>query len=557
MKALLVTEKCLPQGEQRDGGARVVDTLLKAFGSSLTIFQFGSGQKIPESYQFEYPYQGDNRFIRRIKNAPFIGDKIEDVLERYTHLIFIHASMQFSLISHPPKPHQMIWTFPMFLTPSYLAAGEEVPTTYFEWEKTALRYSHKIITPSHLEKKQLMRQYQIPEKKISMIPRGIERESLPHTSRKLNKKLHFCSVGSIKPQKNTLDLLLLFRKLLDLYPLAHLSIVGPIQDQYYGNSVKKALYQLGLDNHVTFFGHIPPANLGKVLKPCHIHLSTTRCETFGRSIFETLSLGIPNVAFSPNNASFEFLHRLPYISYCQTIEEAINRVCTLINNYETLSALSKEIAYFYDDAFLGNLLYAQFKNPETLIISDYDGTLFHKESKEKTRQCLDAFSTYSQKIICTARSPKNVIDQLSNYGILADWVIGLSGAIIADGTGQIHRTVPIENSKELVSSLPLQQIWDDQGEILQFFGPEQQVPFVNGLRREVYEGKAYLQNWKASKLFSIHFLLRKIKWRGNIRVYGDGPYDEEMIQFFDGKTITSDPKSIIEPKEQTYEEILL
>src|SRR5690606_26298221 len=89
------------------------------------------------------------------------------------HVIFSHISMQFGLVDVSLREDLNIWTFPMFLTPSYRASGEIVPERYFQAEYQALKKSKNIVTPSHLEKRQLVETYAIPSERIHIIPRGV------------------------------------------------------------------------------------------------------------------------------------------------------------------------------------------------------------------------------------------------------------------------------------------------------------------------------------------------------------------------------------------------
>ena len=101
IKILLVTEKYNPVETQRDGGARLVTTLKQAFGNNLQIMQFGKNYNDKATFCFNYPFASSNRFKRRLANAHFIVEKIKSVEKYFTHVIFIHLSMQFGLVDIP------------------------------------------------------------------------------------------------------------------------------------------------------------------------------------------------------------------------------------------------------------------------------------------------------------------------------------------------------------------------------------------------------------------------------------------------------------------------
>ncbi len=321
MKILLITEKCHPRAEARDGGARLVETLKIAFGRSLDILQFGM---TTDSAYFEYPHPFPNRFERRLANAQFIAERIKEVEQRYTHLLFVHVSMQFGLVDIPMADGIEIWTFPMFLTPSYIASGESVPDTYLEQERLTLNMSHQILTPSHLEKRQLVDHYFIPEERIHVIPRGLDSKLYLGKVRSFDQEaLKICSIGSIKPQKNTLGLIQQFSAIRERFPDAQLKIIGAVQDSTYAQKVNAEIEHLHIQNSVELTGYIPPNKVSEAIQDAHIHLSRSHCETFGRSIFETLAAGIPNIAKRTENAAAEFLHDLPYVKFIDADHEVL------------------------------------------------------------------------------------------------------------------------------------------------------------------------------------------------------------------------------------------
>ena len=312
MKILLVTEKYEPEDSKRDGGSRVVTTLKESFGDILSIMQFGTKCNSSATWNFNYPIVLHNRFEQRIANAKFITQQIQNVEKDFTHIFFVHISMQFSIVDIELRDDISIWTFPMFLTPSYQSSDEFVPDQYIKLEKLALAKSNNIITPSHLEKQQLVHYYSIHEDKIHVIPRGIDTNLLTTRIKSSSQNLKLCSIGSIKPQKNTLGLIELFFGIQKKFPAAKLKIIGPVQNEEYYQKLCKRIEELELSTFIELIGYLPPDKLFQAVKDCHIHISRSHCETFGRSIFETLAYGIPNIARKTGNAAAEFLDDKPY-----------------------------------------------------------------------------------------------------------------------------------------------------------------------------------------------------------------------------------------------------
>jgi glycosyltransferase involved in cell wall biosynthesis len=545
MKILVVTEKCNPIRTQRDGGARLVETMQRSFGDTLSILQFGKCEDSSATWQFEYPVNHKNRFERRIANADFIGEKIQTLEQAFTHVIFIHLSMQFGLIHFPLKREIIIWTFPMLLTPSYLASGETVPARYTEMERLALVHSQHIITPSHFERRQLVDFYSVPQELIRVIPRGVDSQWIVPKIRRLESPPKFCAVGSIKPQKETIGLIRLFAKIRKIFPEATLKMIGPIQNSDYYRDVLEEIKRRGLDEAIEFAGYVPPPELPAALEEAHLHLSTSLCETFGRSIFETLASGLPNVARAAGNAAAEFLQDLPYARFTDNEPAALHAIQEIFANLPTLSEMACEIGELYNDARLSQLLVAEICRKECMGVCDFDGTLFHKDDPDRTRRCMEAFQSYPIKVLCSARPIDQLMEKMRDYQIEVDWIIGCSGSVVANGKGEIlwHRCLDSTHIEELKRVIPDAQPIEVNGKVLQIAVPKNSCPNIFGLRIEIYQEMAFIGHWEASKLHAVHRLLSRINWLGRVSVFGDGPYDAQLVKFFDGILLSNNLKN--------------
>lgn len=535
MKFLIVTEKCSQTASERDGGARLVESLRQALGASVEIMQFGPQAEPSALWHFDYPHHSADRFERRVANALFIAEQIRAVQDHFTHILFIHICMQFGIAHCPLRPDLEIWTFPMFLTPSYRASGESVSDTYFEMERSALLQSKSILTPSHFEKKQLISHYHVEAERIHVIPRGIDTKNLKPRVRFLDASLSICSLGSIKPQKNTLGLIHLFSKIKKIFPDATLHLIGPVQNADYFARVQTAIDQLGLQKSVACIGYVSAHLLSEVLSSFHIHISTSACETFGRAIFETLALGLPNIAFRNNNAAAEFLKNLPYISFVENDHEALQALNIMIANLTTLSSMACEIGDLYDDTFLANLLAAKICNQAPIAISDYDGTLYHKNDPARTKRSIAAFRRFPKKIVCSARPIKDVLTLLSQHQLNVDWIVANSGSCVANGQGEILWVIPLDREKvgKLEKQFPGIERIEEHGHVIQM-SLYPSFWDIEGARVEIYQNKAFIAHWQASKLRAVHRLLLTIGWKGQVKTFGDGPYDHELLTYFDG-----------------------
>lgn len=543
MRLLVVTEKCGPEEARRDGGARLVQSIQRTFGASASVMQFGGCADASARWHHRYPDGSANRFLARLENAPFIADRVREVAREFTHVVFVHVSMQFGFVE-VPLDGVTSWTFPMFLTPSYLASGETVPEEYTEAERRVLAVASHVLTPSHFERRQLVEFYGVPEARIRVVPRGVDRQGVSPRVRELDGPPRLCSIGSIKPQKNTVGLLHLLRALRKRRPGATLDVIGPVQDEAYAAQVRRAVERLGLGDAVSMRGYVPPGDLASATEGAHLHVSAATCETFGRAIFETLAGGMPNVGRATGSAAAEYLRHVPYARFLDGAEEAAAAVDELLEDLPTWSAMAREIGELYDDRSLSARLAAELAEAPFVAVSDYDGTLFHKNDQERTRRSIERFRLYPRRIVCSARPLEQVVSALRAQGVRVDGVVAYGGGVVADGSGRVLWSTPMdaELRERLRAVLPPAREVRWEGQLLQVAatgsGPCSTVP---GARMEVYQGSVYAGPWAASKLRAVHRLLAHLGIEGRIRTFGDGPYDEELLAYYDGTRIHPTP----------------
>jgi glycosyltransferase involved in cell wall biosynthesis len=531
MRVLVVTEKAVPDATQRDGGARLVESLRRGANCPLDVMNFAPGDTATSGAKWthRYPFTHADRFIRRIRNASFVASRVREVATSYTHVVFVHVSMQLGFSARRLEGVETC-TFPMFLTPCYEASGERVPTGYEVLERASLAGSDQIVTPSHAERRELEERYDVSPERIRVVPRGIDMTHLRPRARQLDGAPLFCSIGSIKPQKDTLRLLRLF---------ARLRLIGPVQDAAYGAEVERAIARHSLGSSVERLGHVPPARLGQALDDAHVHLSASRCETFGRATFEALASGLPAIAPHARNAAAEHLHDAPYARFFGCQDEALDAIGNVLSSYEALSSMAIEVGELFDDASLATLLFAELGKADTLAVSDFDGTLFHKDAPERTRRCVDAFQRFPKRAVCSARPLPELLCAMESLGISADFVIGWSGGVVADGEGRTlwRRGFTNAEADRLSALYPDATRIVHEGETLQLVSSDAGAPSLAGLKHETYQGRTFSGPRRASKLRAVQELVRHIGWRGRVRTFGDGRHDLPLLTYFDGTLI--------------------
>jgi hypothetical protein len=269
------------------------------------------------------------------------------------------------------------------------------------------------------------------------------------------------------------------------------------------------------------------------------------CETFGRSIFETLASGIPNIVMVQNNAAAEFLLNLPYAKFVNDTSEALDAIEQVFNNLPKLSEMALEIGKLYSDTILGKLLVAKICNKEVIAISDFDGTLFHQNNSEKTKNCVLKFQQFSKKVICSARPLDYLVQEIKHINLKVNWIISYSGAVISDGEGNILFITPIdlEDVRRLEAMVPEAKRVIIEDKIVQMSMSAHLVPDIFDLNVEIYQGTAFVASWHSSKLRAINKLLNHINWSGTVEAFGDSKYDQEFLTYFDGTLVKINNKA--------------
>jgi glycosyltransferase involved in cell wall biosynthesis len=170
--------------------------------------------------------------------------------------------------------------------------------------RQAVRSSNHIIAVSHHTKKDLVEHFQAPEEKITVIHQGVDEtyRKLPPLEQesafaKIRQKYgipekYFLYVGLIKPHKNVLMLVRIFRKLKELGKVrAALVIIGRKDKSYPAGY--EALADLRSAGDIHYLPMIDPCELpvfyGQALALIHPSLY----EGFGLTLLEAMSFGTP------------------------------------------------------------------------------------------------------------------------------------------------------------------------------------------------------------------------------------------------------------------------
>lgn len=368
-KILLVTAKNPISVNVLDGGAKTVLQYIESLSSDYIVdllhLNIGDAStrdlltpkgvskvEMIEADELNY-YLFNNKssfekFERRIASSRIYAQEIKKRIASYRIVIIFHCSLAMGLKDYLEKDElDKIVLLPMFLTPSYLKSGDLVPESYTNEERVALENVRHIITPSVVEKKQLTDFYHVEESKIVEIPRSVDELRPACTKHKENDITKICYVASFKNQKNNLDAIKCTELLLQRGFSVNLFLVGSVFDKniYDQCTDYVKLHNLGCSVH---FEHaMTTSKLHSFYECMDLAISTSLHETFGRSIYEAMSFGLPTFCLDTLDVVDEFAKNNLGLKKCKDFRTMADEISIVLENRPLLRDMSlnaKEIS---------------------------------------------------------------------------------------------------------------------------------------------------------------------------------------------------------------------
>jgi len=196
---------------------------------------------------------------------------------------------------------------------------EFLPKAYSLWERFYMRlvikkscqWADKIISVSKNTKKDLVKLYKVPARKIKVIYEGfsfadenpLRKKKNPRNVLKkyqMDKNKYLLFLGRIEERKNLLRIIQSFEILKKEHQLSHkLLLAGGLGYGY--NNIVKYIEASEFRDDIYLAGFIEDKDKREILKNADVFLFPTLYEGFGLPIIEAQSLGVPIVA--SNNSS--------------------------------------------------------------------------------------------------------------------------------------------------------------------------------------------------------------------------------------------------------------
>lgn len=283
-----------------------------------------------------YNSVNSNKFLARLENISYNNKLVVERIDNYDLVIIVHCLQAMGLERILTKEQlKKIIVLPMLLAGSYQKSGDIVPQEYIDAEKNILGAVGSIITPSATERDYVVSKYNVEPSKITVIPRAVGREFVGNSRKLCHDKIELCYVASFKNQKNNIEAIKLVKKLQDLQVEARLHLAGTLQDASVYQQCQDYVTQNKLSENVIFHGIMSQAALADFYSNMDFNVSTSLCETFGRSIFEGLAMGLPTLAYDC----------LEEVIYLTNREKGIIFVKNYIEMAESIKYILKQQTY--------------------------------------------------------------------------------------------------------------------------------------------------------------------------------------------------------------------
>lgn len=148
-------------------------------------------------------------------------------------------------------------------------------------------------------------------------------------------------IGRLSKEKGILDLIEVFKEVYDKDNKVILNIVGEGEEE---EELKNRIQRYNLNDNVILHGYKSREEVENILLNTSIGVNTSYRESFGLAILETMSYGIPCIAFSSAEGLKEIIknEKNGYIIENRNFEQMANSILELINDREKRIRFAEE-----------------------------------------------------------------------------------------------------------------------------------------------------------------------------------------------------------------------
>lgn len=356
-RLLIVTSKWPDKTNSSDGGNSTVQELIDILEGEyiVDLLYFGKCAKsklskkinriIQYSHDFDhfetYGVADYSKFEMRLKQSVLSAEVIKRYEQFYDKIILIHNMFILGFTYNDYKLMKKMVLFPMFTGEDYRRCGECVPDEYISREKWLMDNVRIIIVPSLREKKTLIEEYEIDEKKIHVIYRCVDR--FPYKVHRIKSdEVIMIYIAAIRTQKAHNEAVLLLKKIVDLGINIKLFCIGAIQDKKSYEECLRIAQKNNVADRLFFTGNLQKNEMIAYIEKADINISVSKWETFGRGIFEGFVSGIPTVVLERIECVNEISDKENLPILCDNLNDMAHYICELVLNDSRYDSESKK-----------------------------------------------------------------------------------------------------------------------------------------------------------------------------------------------------------------------
>jgi glycosyltransferase involved in cell wall biosynthesis len=261
--------------------------------------------------------------------------KINKLVAKYKVDVLYHPTPIYPIRKMKGIPQIVTFHDLLFLHyPEYASFSQRLK--YLWTWKACLKNADKIVAISEFTKNDIIKNFDIDERKIEVIynPVVLPEKSADFdelaTRYDLTRKQYFYTISSLLPHKNTEVLILLMhlivKEKVDRIPdKLVISGVG----KYKGTRLEQLVKELGVQNNVIFTGFVTEEEKRTLYENCYAFLFPSLFEGFGMPPVEALMLGVPVVTTAVNAIMETTQNLVSYVSNPSDEKEWLQKILML------------------------------------------------------------------------------------------------------------------------------------------------------------------------------------------------------------------------------------
>jgi glycosyltransferase involved in cell wall biosynthesis len=271
-------------GRQRTGDESYVSALLRELASAEAGLRFAAVTRNPELVPAgvePIELRARNQPWRMAVSLPRLLRRVKPAVAHFQHVAAPRSSAPAVVTIHDLSFER---------DPTLM--GRRDRFVFRTMVPRSARRADRILAVSELTRRDLIEHYGVDERKVVVVPNGVDPEFSPDGPRR-NGPPYLLFVGSLQPRKDPVTAI---EALAQGDGELRLVLVGP--DKGSGREARTTAERLGIADRVEFTGHVDKAELASLYRGAEALVFPSRYEGFGFPVIEAMASGTPVVASS-------------------------------------------------------------------------------------------------------------------------------------------------------------------------------------------------------------------------------------------------------------------